>query len=287
MYVCQGDTIYILEVKRYISTCKPLETSLNKLGLKKTDSGASSGSGGYSPTDSPDVSVKLALDESMDALASVSRGAWASRANVDSIDANWRADWSPVTATSTNLTANASTIGGSATQQTEEEEEGDSTGNLIIISGLGAENDGVMVNATEQGDDFTPSQRANGTQSADGAHESSTSTAAPAAPIESSSDAPPVPPQDGNLSSNIHRVSGLSLPTSSAKLFKADRVPDRVYDPLYDPLLNPPPPPIEAPWHCGILLVIPLRLGVHTMNEEYYPVSFLYPILCTRFEIRI
>lgn len=39
----------------------------------------------------------------------------------------------------------------------------------------------------------------------------------------------------------------------------------------FDPLLNPPPRSEVAPnWTCGLLLLMPLKLGVRVVNSEYY-----------------
>lgn len=40
-------------------------------------------------------------------------------------------------------------------------------------------------------------------------------------------------------------------------------------DAFFDPLFHPPPS-ATSPWTCGLILLIPLRLGVNTVNAEYF-----------------
>lgn len=47
---------------------------------------------------------------------------------------------------------------------------------------------------------------------------------------------------------------------------------DIINDPFFDPLLRPPPASV-APWSHSLLILIPLRLGIQTINKEYIEVS--------------
>lgn len=40
---------------------------------------------------------------------------------------------------------------------------------------------------------------------------------------------------------------------------------------FFDPLLRPPPKE-RVPWNTALLVLVPLRLGIHSLNEEYYEV---------------
>jgi hypothetical protein len=40
---------------------------------------------------------------------------------------------------------------------------------------------------------------------------------------------------------------------------------------FFDPLLRPPPQ-VRPPWTSALLVLIPLRLGIHSVNREYYEV---------------
>eukprot|EP01041_Mallomonas_annulata_P003455 gene3455-6876_t len=55
---------------------------------------------------------------------------------------------------------------------------------------------------------------------------------------------------------------------------------ERVHDPFYDPLLNPPPHVhTEKPWSCGLVLLIPLRLGINQELKEILESRYTLGIL--------
>jgi len=61
---------------------------------------------------------------------------------------------------------------------------------------------------------------------------------------------------------------------------------ERVHNPFYDPLLNPPPrTQEERPWVCGLMLLIPLRLGINHVNPEYF--EELKEVLESRYSLGI
>jgi len=39
--------------------------------------------------------------------------------------------------------------------------------------------------------------------------------------------------------------------------------------PFFDPLLHPPPSTTQ-PWACSLLVLVPLRLGIHSVNPDYF-----------------
>lgn len=77
----------------------------------------------------------------------------------------------------------------------------------------------------------------------------------------------PTSPEDGD-SSQMHAGESADI-SKCAHLHKdADT---GAMSPLYDPLLNPPPISLP-PWSCSLVVCVPLRLGISSVNKEYVQV---------------
>jgi hypothetical protein len=46
----------------------------------------------------------------------------------------------------------------------------------------------------------------------------------------------------------------------------------RAHESLHDPLLHPPRNEAQEEWPCGLVIVVPVRLGIDSVNPEYYEV---------------
>jgi hypothetical protein len=62
--------------------------------------------------------------------------------------------------------------------------------------------------------------------------------------------------------------SVVSTTTNSAEPSTEKNHPDNFFDPLYHP-----PPSEISPWMYSLIVLIPLRLGIHSLLPEYIPVS--------------
>ena len=74
-------------------------------------------------------------------------------------------------------------------------------------------------------------------------------------PVKTAPAAPPVPP--------LPNPSSAPPSSSSSSLF-------------FDPLLRPPPSSTQ-PWACSLMVIVPLRLGISSVNQEYHQVRL--PVL--------
>ena len=52
--------------------------------------------------------------------------------------------------------------------------------------------------------------------------------------------------------------------------------------PFFDPLLRPPPSAVQ-PWACALLVLVPLRLGISSVNQEYHEVQLGCLLSCLLF----
>lgn len=52
----------------------------------------------------------------------------------------------------------------------------------------------------------------------------------------------------------------------------ASGIPLSPPSPFFDPLLRPPPSAV-SPWACALLILVPLRLGISSVNQEYHEVQ--------------
>ena len=77
----------------------------------------------------------------------------------------------------------------------------------------------------------------------------------------------------------LHRPEPVSVASASssfsaaapAAASKSER-PLSPPSPFFDPLLRPPPSAV-LPWACALLVLVPLRLGISSVNQEYHEVK--------------
>eukprot|EP01035_Chromulina_nebulosa_P028014 gene28014-36912_t len=69
----------------------------------------------------------------------------------------------------------------------------------------------------------------------------------------------------------MQRILHRPVPASNASTLPAQEtgIPLSPPSPFFDPLLRPPPSAV-SPWACALLILVPLRLGISSVNQEYH-----------------
>ncbi len=109
-------------------------------------------------------------------------------------------------------------------------------------------------------------------------------------PVSDKSASPSFAPHSFNPSEGISQLQHSSSPTSSKYQVDIPTISLESYphmalssqpshlrqqsSPFHDPLLNPPPNQVSD-WPCGLMILVPLRLGLDRINPSYFEVKLL------------